>query len=273
MLRGKNPCRALALPLVIAGLLALWAGTASAATYLGPNPPLNGEPEHTQAILFAAPVVLVNVAGPPGQVLTAPVSGVITSWRLYTGEVKGAAATAQLRVLKLKTGNEYEAVSSGPVQPVDEVTAAVANKSYMHEFKLSLPISAGETIGVGLANVLTPPQSYVLPALPAVEGQGWKYGCMGCATPAPADGSSATAAVVENQWVAMSAQIEPDENHNGLGDETQEPAACVGACGGSGTGPAPAPAKTKCKKGKRLKHGKCVKRHKKKHPHHHRSKH
>jgi hypothetical protein len=268
MLKGKNALGAIALPFAITALLALWAGTASAATYLGPNPPLNGEPEHTQAILFASPVVLVTVAGPPGQVLTAPVSGVITSWRLYTGEVKGAAATAQLRVLKLKTGTEYEAVRSGPVQTVDEVTAAVANKSYMHEFKVSVPISAGETIGVGLSTVLTPPQSYVLPALPAVEGQGWKYGCMGCATPPPEDGHSAIAAVVENQWVAMSAQIEPDVNHNGLGDETQEPASCVGACGGSGPAPAPAP---KCKKGKRLKHGKCVKRHKKKH--HHRSKH
>ena len=213
-------------------------------------------------------MTLLTTAGPSGQVLTAPSSGVITSWRLYTGEVKGSAATAQLRVLKNVGGDEFEAVRSGPAQPVDEVSAATANKSFMHEFKVSVPISAGETIGVGLASVFTPSPSYVLPALPVVEGQGWKYGCIGCLSPNPEDGHTGTATVTESQWVAQTAQIEADENHDGLGDETQEPAgACLSNCGGSNP-PGPSNVKKKCKKGKRLKHGKCVKKkHHRKHHH------
>lgn len=256
---GKGKYGAFRLTLLVGGMLAFSAGSASASTYIGPNP-ATGDPEHTQTILFSYPVVLFNVAGPAGQVLTAPSSGVITSWKLYTGEVKGAAATAQLRILKLKAGVEYEAIRSGPVQTVDEVSAVTANKSYMHEFKVSVPISVGETIGVGLRTVSSP-SSYVIPALPAVEGQGWKYGCIGCSGPPLEEGQTGTAAVIEDQWVAMSAQIEPDANHNGLGDETQEPAGSAETLPGTAV-------KKKCKKGKKLKHGKCVKK-KHRHKHHH----
>lgn len=67
--------------------------------------------------------------------------------------------------------------------------------------------------------------------------------------------------------LAMNATLEPDVDHDGYGDETQD--SCVGAC----QPPAPAPSKPaakpkKCKKGKVRKHGRCVpKRHRKKRHH------
>jgi hypothetical protein len=71
-----------------------------------------------------------------------------------------------------------------------------------------------------------------------------------------------SAALFSDDWFAMNATVEPDVDHDGLGDETQD--ACVGDCQPA----APAPVKKKCHKGKKLKHGKCVKKHHKHHKHH-----
>jgi hypothetical protein len=202
--------------------------------------------------------LIFTTAGPAGQQLAASESGTITSWQLYTNEV-GAESSVQLRVLSHVAGQEYKVVGSGPVQPIEAISAAVAKKSALHTFQVSVPIIAGQMVGVTLfRNGSVGPEV----SLPAVEGMGWEYACLNCKSGTPiADGESATVSTIPNQWVALTAEISGPGGQGG----------CVGSlCTGPlpGGGPAPGiPTKKKCKKGKRLKHGKCVKKHKKKHRH------
>ena len=57
----------------------------------GPRKHHSGDPLAGRSLIF-------TTAGPPGQQLTAPESGTITSWQLYTNEVS-AESSVQLRVL------------------------------------------------------------------------------------------------------------------------------------------------------------------------------
>ena len=85
---------------------------------------------------------------------------------------------------------------------------------------------------------------HVLPVLPAESGMGWKYGCLGpgCGGEEPVPGMPASAVLIPEQWVAMNARVEPDADHAGLGDETQD--TCVGACQPTQE----PPAKKKCRR-------------------------
>lgn len=237
---------------------------AQAATAIGPVPTNPGPESSTQAINWPNGSVIFTTAGPAGQQLTAPADGTITSWRLYTDAV-GTESSVQLRVLAPLGGKEYKVVRSGPVQPIDAVSSGVAKKNALHTFQVSVPISAGEMVGVDLFRSST---SALLPALPAVEGQGWQYACLTCEAGPVADGGSAMAETIPNQWVAMTAEID--------GEGGTEPPACVGNLCSTPTipsltipplalaSPQAQPKPKKCKKGKKRKHGKCVKKHKKK---------
>ena len=249
--------RSTALAVTLAALALVAPGLAHASIF-GPVPTNPGPESTIQAIPWPDGSLIFTTAGPPGQQLTAPESGTITSWQLYTNEVS-AESSVQLRVLSHITGQEYKVVGSGPVQPVDAVSAAVAKKNALHTFQVSVPIAAGQMVGVTLFKKISPGAEA---SLPAVEGGGWGYACLTCASGNPiADGESASAPTIPDQWVALTAEIGGPGGQGG----------CVGSlC----TGPPPsgepgpsAPAKKKCKKGKRLKHGKCVKKHKKKHRH------
>ncbi len=87
-----------------------------------------------------------------------------------------------------------------------------------------------------------------------------------------ADGKSATVSPIPNQWVALTAEI---DGERGGGEESgTQPPTCIGNPCSLPTIPSltlppltlPSPMaaqpKKKCKKGKKLKHGKCVKKHK-----------
>jgi hypothetical protein len=168
----------------------------------------------------------------------------------------------------------YAVTGAGAVEPMAPVTPSEAQHNrILHTFPAQLPIAAGQIVGVSLTRAAG---SFVLPVLPVQKG--WEYGCLGaggCISEVPTDNTPVTARHLPEQWLAMNAQLEPDVDRDGLGDETQDP--CVGVCptdGGNTTPPAstpapiatPAPKKKPCAKGKkRNKRGKCVKKQKKKH--------
>ncbi len=237
-------------------------GIAGAAVTLGPASP-NPNPATAQALNFAKPVLLFTASGPASAQLTAPSAGVITGWQFYTDDVNGEGVTAQLRTLTPSGPKTYVVSGGGAVEPIAPVDASGATeKNVQHTFSAQLPISAGQMVGVTVSHPEGTAQARVV--LPAEEGMGWEFGCLGagCGHPEPVLGTPELASQVPNQWLALNARVEPDVDHDGLGDETQD--TCVGAC----QPPAPAPAKKKCRKGKKLKHGKCVKKHKKHHKHH-----
>jgi hypothetical protein len=254
-------------------VVALCAPAAAAASVtIGPSNP-NPNPSGSQAINWPSGALLFTAAAPPEVQLTAPSDGVITSWLLYTDDV-GSNATAQLRTLAPAGPKTYAVTGAGPVEQLAAITPTGMDvHNVLHTFSAQVPISAGQMVGVSLTRAAG---SFVLPVLPAQSTGGWEYGCLGpgCASEVPTDGSPAVATQIKEQWLAMNARIEPDVDHDGYGDETQDP--CVGTCpsGQAGTSPATTstpPAATpvvqpkKCKKGKKLKRGKCVKKKHRKH--------
>ncbi len=245
---------------------------ARASVTLGPVDP-NPTPDLSQAINWPSNSLLFTAVAPPGVQLTAPTDGVITSWLLYTDDV-GPGATAQLRTLTPMGSKSYAVIGAGAVEPLTPVTPSEGQHNrILHSFSASLPITAGQIVGVGLTRAAG---SFVLPVLPVQKG--WEYGCLGpggCISEVPTDSTPVTARHLPEQWLAMNAQLEPDVDHDGLGDETQDP--CVGICPSTtqGTTPpaqapapvaTPTPKKKKCAKGKkRNKRGNCVRKHRKKH--------
>lgn len=246
---------------------------AGAAVTLGPLDP-NPTPDLSQAVNWPSGSLLFTAKAVPGVQLTAPSDGVITSWKFYTDDV-GPEVTAQLRILAPAGKKKYAVVGGGTVEPLAPANPMGSEvKNVLHEFKSQVPIAAGQIVGVSF----THPSggSFVLPVLPVAVG--WEYGCLGpggCVSAIPTDANPVTARHVDEQWLAMNAQFEPDVDGDGRGDETQDP--CVGICAPPVTPPgsAPAPAaatttpvvtptvkKKKCRKGKKLKRGKCVKKHK-----------
>lgn len=252
--------------MILCSVALMAPAAAHGSTTIGPVPTNPGPESSIQAILWPDGSLIFTTAVPPGQQLTAPASGTITSWRLYTDAV-GTESSVQLRVLAPLGGKEYKVVRSGPVQPIDAVSSGVAKKNALHVFQVSVPISAGEMVGVALFHKNA---SLLLPALPATEATGWQYGCLTCEAGPVADGGSATAQPIPNQWVAMTAEIDGEEGGG------TEPPSCIGSLCSTPTIPSPSippltlqspqskPKSKKCKKGKKRKHGKCVKKHRKK---------
>ncbi len=248
--------------LVVFCMLAAPAAANAAAT-VGPANP-NPEPKATQAVKYGSGVLLFT-AEAPGVQLTAPFDGVITSWQFYTDDVGQGGATAQLRTLLPTGGKGYEVTGAGPINPLPPVKGeGPTDHNVPHVFPTRVPIAAGETVGVSLAYEAG---SFVLPVLPAVLG--WKLGCFGggCPTEVPAAGKSADAGIYSDISLAMNATLEPDADHDGYGDETQDGAKPPVATVVPPTVVIPPNqvVKKKCKKGKKLKHGKCKKKKHKKH--------
>ncbi len=148
-----------------------------------------------------------------GVELTSPIDGVIVRWRVRRGEGAGvlAADKISLRVLKsTATLNKYTAVGTSGAHEVPNSTEEPDGKLWV--FPTQLPIKAGETIGLGTTAGEFP--------------YGSKIGASFLERINPlADGKSATFAegFLTDKFVDLNADIEPDCDQDGLGDETQDP--------------------------------------------------
>ena len=122
-----------------------------------------------------------------------------------------AADKISLRVLKsTATLHRYTAVGTSSAHEVPSSTEEPDGKIW--EFPTQLPIKAGETIGLGTT----------AGEFPYVEKIDASF--LERINPL-ADGKTATFAegLVTDKFVDMNADIEPDCDHDGLGDETQDP--------------------------------------------------
>jgi hypothetical protein len=238
---------------------------AGAATIVGPANP-NPNPGGSQAINWPPGALLFTATAPPGVQLVAPADGVVTGWTLYTHQTD-PGVTAQLRILSFAGSKSYVlAPAAGPVEPLAPTASPPVGPEFhnvRYSFHAQAPIAAGQIVAVHLTK--PPLGGAMMPVLPYVAGSSWEYGCIGpaCGSSVPTDATPVIAAQVKEQWLAMNATIEPDVDHDGLGDETQD--SCVGVCQTVQPPAPPATAKKKCGKGKVRKHGKCVRKHKKHH--------
>ena len=204
-----------ALGLSLAGLL-----SAPASGYVTIGTTHVPDPNTSQAVSWPSPSVLFNVGAPADTPLLASSSGVITRWRLYTGDVT-AGSTLQLRVILPEGGDNYRMIASGAVETLPQSLG----QSNLQSFTSNLPIIAGQGVGVikthpggGFLEV-TVPQSVPAPSP-------WRWGSI---SPPPVDGASGGAAIFDNPgpggvdgFLAFSADIEPDADGDRFGDETQD---------------------------------------------------
>ena len=240
---------------------------AGASTILGPVNP-NFNPAYTQALNFPSGSTIFTASGPPSLQLTAPYDGVITGWRIYTDDTYDETGLRLRRIARLGP-KTFVVTGADRVEPLSAApTGGPLSHNLLHTYSAQLPISANEIVGVTL---LRAEGVGVLPVLPVAEtdaekAEGWSYGCLGelACEGNPREGITLTASFVKEQWVAMNATLEADVDHDGLGDETQDP--CVGACLPKETAaPAVTPTvattkRKKCKKSFVKRKGKCVKK-------------
>ena len=192
----------------VVGVLVV-AAPATAAVTIGPKP----LPERKGVFGGSTTIFMTKVL--PGVELTSPVDGVIVRWRVRRGGPSGpgvlGAGKISLRVLKsTATVNRYTAVGTSSAHEVPASTEEPDVKIW--EFPTQLPIEAGETIGL----------ETTAHDFPYVERIGASY--LERIKPL-ADGKTATFAegLLTDKFVDMNADIEPDCDNDGLGDETQDP--------------------------------------------------
>jgi hypothetical protein len=141
----------------------------------------------------------------PGAVLTAPFDGVVVRWR-----IRGTNATGnmRIRILRPAGGTQFTGAGTGTFESVPPEVESL--------FPAKLPIRQGDLIGVDIP---------ADPSVPAVarrstaggQFQYWfpEYLADGATTPSFGTNS--------NETILLNADIEPDCDSDGFGDETQDP--------------------------------------------------
>jgi hypothetical protein len=223
MLQGRRRVLGIG-AVVLAGLLATPAA-GEAATEFGSK--LNEIPTDGT---YCDPCTMWNAGlypGGPGTV-TAPADGVVVRFTIRKVAGPSTAGGIRLRVIRA-AGSLWSAVgSSASVTPL--------NQTGLESFETRVPIRAGDFIGLDFPSysgydvltrdVFLADGRVTAPLLPD-DG-----------TPTPQGGT--------NDWeLALRGTLEPDADHDGFGDETQD--LCPGRAGPN-TGCPPAVRKKKCKK-------------------------
>jgi hypothetical protein len=192
----------------VSGLVLLPASGAFASTLVGS--PLTGNFSTGSRTCSPACTDFNTVLTDPGANVTSPIKGIIVRWRM-TGN--GAGASFALRVVHPAGGGEYiGAGTSSPEVPTGDGPS---------EFESSLPINAGDLIGVNVpsgvtwnGNAASSPGSGFVSVQPTLTET------------LPAQTPNFT---VDDTEEGVNADVEADCDNDGLGDETQDgdlPAAC-----------------------------------------------
>lgn len=158
--------------------------------------------------------IVFNAVDPrPGSQLAAPSSGVITRWR--TEEFSGALAV-QLQVVRDVGGGAWRVVASGPVQTRADALSVQSGFGQRFEWSARVRIAAGDQLALRQAD---PSFSFFFGGQqPVVGGTTLRMSRVGVGD----------AAVVPAAWmtpdnmIGLNADVEPDADGDGWGDETQD---------------------------------------------------
>jgi hypothetical protein len=193
----------------------LFAPSVGAAQTFGNN--LSAPADTTSSPANAITVAhdaLPPVSTAPGGV-TSPINGVIVRWRIKMGNMTTPVA---LRVTRPGNSSTRTGVgTSATVTPPINTT---------WEFATQLPVQAGDALGVNYG----PGNFKGLSGLTGVTALAWN--------PALADGEPPRAGGSSPFELLVNADVEPDCDNDGFGDETQDPD--ISSCNPP---PAPAPVK------------------------------
>jgi hypothetical protein len=152
----------------------------------------------------------------PGRQVTVPAPGVVVRWRVRTG-LGSVAQPAQLRVVRRDPGLRSVAESAPVTLPGGPAVA---------EFATRLPIAAGDGIGIDCCSLE-----------PAVISRPLDTAVALSVFP-PLSRPSAFV-TTEDEEVTLNADIEPDADRDGFGDETQD--GCPAGAATAGPCPVAAP--------------------------------
>jgi hypothetical protein len=194
--------RAAASGLAVGVLLAL-PGTASASTTFGAN--LSLAPVFGSCLAFPCTVASTT----PIATHASPVDGVIVRWRVR--EINGTQTQLVLTVIRPAAAGAFAFVGNGPPQRVPPSPDSVLT------FATQQSIKTGDMLAV---SILGPGNPVMLtnPNQPGVTFVRWDNGLAAGESRAP-DGVFAPPA----SETLMNADVEPDCDSDGLGDETQDP--------------------------------------------------
>jgi len=221
-----------ALPLA-AALLALAPGSAAAATVFGAD--------MTQSpALHTSLYSITTVIDPGGAENTgAPVSGILTSVRLKTNEDAGDGVIQVLTQVSHPDPATYSFLNEGPEIPI-AVTADATSGGHITEVLTRRPIALGQKLAVDLNDPLgTVRDAYNDPTAE----------CAFTASNPLGMPTNYSTSLCNHNPPLISGTIEPDFDHDGFGDDTQD------QCTTNGAQQGPCPVlpplhKKKCKKKK-----------------------
>jgi hypothetical protein len=191
---------------VLVASAALAAKSGHAAVTLGSDPlppPTNSAftcmtDQNDRGCLFVNDVI-------PGRQLVSPIDGVIVRWRASLNSIT-AAQSIRIRVVRRVDASHFTVISSGNLEPVPAGAG-----SYI--FPAQLAIRSGDQV-----------------AGEADSGTGIAWGALVTGAhmfgynPSPVEGATTNDPVFDNpdQEVTLNADVEPDCDKDGLGDETQD---------------------------------------------------
>ncbi len=195
-------------PLGVLVALAAMPADGQAATTFGSR--LDTAPNAAPCPAAAPPCTTVAFSRPGAGagdpvVLRSPVSGVITRVRLRAVRTGTGPATVRFRLANIApAGNEGAAATAiGPAGP----SVTVAGTGAVEEFPARLPVGTGSHLALDTANVA---------AVHAGSGLGYVF------APRLATGAGLRASSAATGELLLQARVEPDSDHDGFGDETQD---------------------------------------------------
>lgn len=195
---------------VLAAALAAPASSLGAAT-IGSN--LNGNTDDDlPGYCNAAPLgcTATNLSLPAGSAaaggVTSPINGVVTSWKVKSNDGTGTQSLS-MRVLRPAGGASYTgAGTSAPIAPSVGINTA----------STQLRINAGDSIGLNNSQ-----SKLVFANTPGANTLAW--GNPNGFANGLNDGATGTGQAFGNKETLVQANVEPDADNDGLGDETQDP--------------------------------------------------
>jgi hypothetical protein len=142
----------------------------------------------------------------PGDPLVAPSDGVIVRWRVRLG---GGTSAQQIRIRTMSRvdADQFTAIATGDLE---DIPAGAG----LYTFPARLPISRGDQVGLEADS-----GTAIEWRAPLLGARAFEYG-----SPPPADGADTPAPtfVDLDQEHTFNADVEPDADGDGFGDETQD---------------------------------------------------
>jgi hypothetical protein len=205
--------------MTVAGLVLLPPNGALAATTIGSN--LAGsatiDADCEPSCTFAQSALPASSQAAGG--VLAPLDGVVVRWRIKLGG-RGASQEGRavgLRITRPGSSNTRTGAGTGPY--------TVAPPNQISTYEVRLPIQAGDALGL---DCCADNRTFVLASTATAVTLNWN--------PALVDGAPARLGSPSppNGELLINADIEPDADHDGFGDETQDlcptDASTTGAC-------------------------------------------